>query len=134
MVISWPSSEYQSTERQFTSAQSFPSHYFKPCQIVTHMSLHIDSIQSFTKCSFKCQLISLVFKSSKTFILFFTGKSFLEALIPASTNPQYDKRLFIESRDQYMKISSSKHVVYTNCFVFVFLTFRTVYEHNMFWA
>ena len=28
---------------------------------------------------------------------FGTGKSFSEALILASTNPQYDKRLFIES-------------------------------------
>ena len=38
------------------------------------------------------------------------GKSFLEALILASTNPQYDKRFFIELRVQYMKISSSEHV------------------------
>ena len=33
-----------------------------------------------------------------------TGKSFSEALILASTNPQYDKRLFIELQVQYMKI------------------------------
>ena len=45
-----------------------------------------------------------------------TGKSFSEALILASTNPQYDKRLFIELRVQYMKIASSEHVVYKNCF------------------
>ena len=32
-----------------------------------------------------------------------TGKSFSEALILASTNPQYDKRLFIELRVQYIK-------------------------------
>ena len=57
-----------------------------------------------------------------------TGKSFSEALILASTNPQYDKRLFIV---QYMKIASSVHVVHTNCFVFV-LTFRTIYVHIMF--
>ena len=36
-----------------------------------------------------------------------TGKSFSEALILASTNLQYDKRLFIELRVQYMKIASS---------------------------
>ena len=36
-----------------------------------------------------------------------TGKSFSEALILASTNPQFDKRLFIEV--QHMKIASSKH-------------------------
>ncbi len=35
-----------------------------------------------------------------------------EALIFASTNPQYDKRLFIELQVQYMKIPSSEHVVY----------------------
>ena len=31
-----------------------------------------------------------------------TGKSLLEALILASTNPQYDKRLFIDLPVQYM--------------------------------
>ena len=44
-----------------------------------------------------------------------TGKSFSEALILASTNPQYEKRLFIELQVQYMKIASSEHVVYINC-------------------
>ena len=38
-----------------------------------------------------------------------TGISFSEALILASTNPQYDKRLFIELQVQYMKIASSEH-------------------------
>ena len=41
-----------------------------------------------------------------------TGASFSEALIFASTNPQYNNRLFIE---WYMKIPSSEHVVYLNC-------------------
>ena len=55
-----------------------------------------------------------------------TGKYLSEALIIASTNPQYDDRLFIELRFQYMKIPSSEHfenmlrtccehVVYINC-------------------
>ena len=44
-----------------------------------------------------------------------TGKSFSEALILVSTNPQYDIRLFIELRVQHMKIPSSEHVVYINC-------------------
>jgi hypothetical protein len=35
--------------------------------------------------------------------------SFSEAHILASTNPQYDKRLFIELLVQYMKIASSEH-------------------------
>ena len=47
-----------------------------------------------------------------------TGKSLSEALIFASTNPQYDNRLFIELLVQYKKITSSVHVVYTNCFCF----------------
>ena len=47
-----------------------------------------------------------------------TGKSLSEALIFASTNPQYDERLFIELRVQYMKIVSSEHVVCTNSFLF----------------
>ena len=38
-----------------------------------------------------------------------TGKSFSEALIFGSTNPQYDRRLFIDLRVQYMKIPSSEH-------------------------
>ena len=36
-----------------------------------------------------------------------TGKSLSEALIFASTNPQYDDRLFIQLQVQYMKIQTS---------------------------
>ena len=35
-----------------------------------------------------------------------TGKIFSEALILASTNPQYDKRLFIDLPVQYKKTTS----------------------------
>ena len=45
----------------------------------------------------------------------YAGKSLSEALIFASTNPQYDDRLLIELQVQYMKIASSDHVVYMNC-------------------
>ena len=38
-----------------------------------------------------------------------TGKSLSEALIFASTNPQYDDRLFIELQVQYTKIPRSEH-------------------------
>ena len=38
-----------------------------------------------------------------------TGKSFSEALILESTNPQYDRRLFIDLPVQYMKTTSSEH-------------------------
>ena len=58
-----------------------------------------------------------------------TGKSFSEALILASVNPQYDKRLFIEFP---RKISTSlEHVVYNKCFFVFVLTFKTIFEHNM---
>ena len=39
----------------------------------------------------------------------------LEALILASTNPQHDKRLFIELPVQYKKTTCSEHVAYKNC-------------------
>ena len=58
----------------------------------------------------RCNLFSFVW-----YLAYYTGKSFSEALILASTNPQYDKRLFIELQVQYMKIASSEHVVYINC-------------------
>ena len=38
-----------------------------------------------------------------------TGKSFSEALDLASTNPQYDKGLFIDLPVQYMKTTRLKH-------------------------
>ena len=53
--------------------------------------------------------------------------SFLHQL----TNPQYDDRLFIELRVQYMKIPSSN--LGRTCFAQkLFLTFRTIFVHNMF--
>ena len=44
-----------------------------------------------------------------------TGKSLSEAFILTSSNPQYDKKLFIDLPVQYMKTTSSEHVVYINC-------------------
>ena len=58
-----------------------------------------------------------------------TGKSLSEALIFASTNPQYDNKLFIVHENCKLRIPA-EHVVYTNC-CFV-LTFRTILVHNMF--
>ena len=40
-------------------------------------------------------------------LIAFTGKSLSEALIFASTNPQYDELLFIELQVQYVKTTSS---------------------------
>ena len=48
-------------------------------------------------------------QSFLTAIMQSTGKSFSEAPIYASTNPQFDKRLFIELPVQYIKIPSSEH-------------------------
>ena len=42
------------------------------------------------------------------------GKSLSEAHILGSTNPQYDKQLFIDLPVQYMKTTSSEHIVYIN--------------------
>ena len=44
-----------------------------------------------------------------------TAKSYSEAFIRTSTNPQYDKRLFIKSPVQYRKMPSSEHVELINC-------------------
>ena len=54
-----------------------------------------------------------------------------EALIFASTNPQYDDRLFIELQVQYMKIPSS-NLGRTCCVLKLFLTCRTIFAQNMF--
>ena len=53
-----------------------------------------------------------------------------EALIFAATNPKYDDRLFIELQVQYVKIPSSN--LGRTCWVQkLFLTFRTIFVHNM---
>ena len=62
----------------------------------------------------------------------FTGKSFSEALILASTNPQFEKRLFMDLPVQYIKTTSSEHVVYINCFECQNKNKKTIYVHNMF--
>ena len=54
-----------------------------------------------------------------------------EALIFASTNPQYDNRLFIVHENCKLRIPA-EHVVYTNCCFCFVLTFRTILVHNMF--
>ena len=60
-----------------------------------------------------------------------TGKSLSEALIFASTNPQYDDRLFIELQVQYIKNSKLKPGR-TCCVQKLFPTFRAIFVHNMF--
>ena len=60
-----------------------------------------------------------------------TGKSMSEDLIFALTNPQYYKILFMKIANCKLR-TSGEHVVYINCFLFIFLTFRTIFVHNMF--
>ena len=61
----------------------------------------------------------------------FTAKSFSEALILASTNPQYDKKIvhwitnWVHENSNLRTFSVQKF-----CFVFV-LTFKTMHVHNM---
>ena len=64
-------------------------------------------------------------------IICLTGKSLSEALIFASTNPQYNDRLLIELQVQYMKIPSL-NLGRTCCAQKLFLTFRTIFVLNMF--
>ena len=59
-----------------------------------------------------------------------TGKSLSEALIFASTNPQYDNRLFIELQVQYMKIPSSEHGKNMLCTEIV-LNVKTKIKNNL---
>ena len=59
-----------------------------------------------------------------------TGKSLSEALIFASTKPQYDDRFFIELKVQYMKIPSWN--LRTCCVQKLFHTFRSFFVHSMF--
>ena len=60
-----------------------------------------------------------------------TGKSKSEALIFASTNPQYDNRWFIVHENCKLRIPA-ENVVYTNCCFCFVLKFKTILVHNMF--
>ena len=59
-----------------------------------------------------------------------TGKSLSEGLIFASTNPQYDDRLFIELQVQYIKIRTS-NLGRTCCVQKLFWMSETISVHNM---
>ena len=92
-------------------------------------SAHLDRNMSLTKVQKEKYQVVINFQAST--ILFSTGKSLSEALIFASTNPQYDNRLFIELHVQYMKMPRS-NLRRTCCEQKLFLTFRTIFVHNMF--
>ena len=61
----------------------------------------------------------------------FTGKSLSEAFILTSTNPKYDKRLFIDLPVQYMKTTSSEQGENMLCTQIVFC-FCFDIQNNMF--
>ena len=61
-----------------------------------------------------------------------TGKSFSEALILASVNPQYIWQEIVHWIPP--KNTSLEHIVYKNCFFVFVLTFKTIFVHNMFWT
>ena len=83
--------------------------------------------------NYHCFTYRKCFGFSLSFSIFMTvtGKSLSEALIFASTNPQYDDIMFIELQVQYVKIPSS-NLGRTCCEQKKFLTFRTIFVHNMF--
>ena len=59
--------------------------------------------------------------------MLFTGKSLSEGVIFASTNPQYDDRLFIALQVQYEKTTSATHIEYIKLFFCAsVLTYRTI--------
>ena len=61
-----------------------------------------------------------VFLQEISSFFLFTGKPLSEALILASINPQYDKRLFTKLQAQYMKIARLEHVGYSDYFLLLF--------------
>ena len=69
----------------------------------------------------------LVEKEAKLRLEFFFVQSLSEAFILTSTNPQYGKRLSIDLPVQYMKTTSSEHVVYT-----IVLNVKTICVRIMF--
>ena len=58
-----------------------------------------------------------------------TDRSFSEALILASLNPQYEERLFIELQEKYKFRTCWVQKLFL-FFVFV-LTFKAIFVHNM---
>ena len=63
----------------------------------------------------------------------FTGKSLSEALILASTNPKYDKGLFIELQVQYMKITA-QNMLLTQIVLNVKMKNNLCTQHTMSWG
>ena len=81
-------------------------------QIRRERIANITHNQSFDQCKMKVHIRSIQYESH-------TGKFLSEALIFASTNPQYDDTLFIELHVQYLCDNSKlrtwgEHVVYRN--------------------
>ena len=78
------------------------------------ISIEVSSIKDVTSKTFNL-VTDIRYKVYNYFVKLCTGKSLSEAFILISSNPEYDKRLFIDLPVQYMKTTSSEHVVYINC-------------------
>ena len=86
---------------------------------------HITAVQLIMNCQFGqyCQIMKTTHKQLKKTPLLLakiiaTGKSLSEAFIFASTNPQFDHRLFIVHENCKLRIPA-EHVVCTQIVVFV---------------
>ena len=111
-----------SVGEHFLKTSMFENFYFRKLQFLKTSIIEISYFLNYilTQCR-RNSTTELTLLTTSLFMIkdnSITGKSFSEALIHATTNPQYDKRLFIDLPVQYMKTTSSEHVVYINCFLF----------------
>ena len=115
-----------------TNSRLFPIHYFTKSTFRNQIKMKTS--WKIVKCTLMF-LWSIPWHQKVVITLWlgkpFTGISLSEALIFASTNPQYDDRLFVELQAQYMTIPSL-NLGRTCCVQNLFLTFRTIIVHNMF--
>ena len=76
-------------------------HFLHGCIIFFQITIYNPYKNEFTRRLYQCNYILTMNSSLHKFCLNSTGKSFSEALILASVNPQCDERLFIELQEKY---------------------------------
>ena len=111
----------------------------KPCCDAKALSASMILVRNYFNLDIVLKLVKqIIWQRLYSFMYYLnTGKSSLEALILASTNPQYDKRLFIELHastvHENCKLRTSReHVVYINSSECQNKNKKTIYLHNMF--
>ena len=101
----------------------------------TTLCRKLQGTPNITKSKVQKKILGVIFwKKVSNFlndIQYSTGKSFSEALILASLNPQYETRFFIELQEKY---KFRKCCVQKLFFVVFILTFKTIFGHNLFWS